>query len=89
MVAVGLQPNVELSENAGLEVSKEHGGYLVNAELEARSNVWVVRLNCLGKIISCYNRPFVACQYCGIVHWLVDLVFAYVTVKHVLSSVSL
>ncbi|KAI0240965.1 Apoptosis-inducing factor 1, mitochondrial [Lamellibrachia satsuma] len=41
VVAVGLQPNVELSENAGLEVSQEHGGFLVNAELEARSNVWV------------------------------------------------
>lgn len=43
VVAVGLQPNVELSEDSGLEVSKEHGGFLVNAELEARSNVWVVR----------------------------------------------
>ena len=44
VVAVGLQPNVALAEDAGLEVSREHGGFLVNAELEARSNVWVVRL---------------------------------------------
>ena len=40
--AVGLQPNIELATSSGLEVDKTLGGFLVNAELEARSNVWVV-----------------------------------------------
>ncbi len=42
VVAVGLEPNTELSQSAGLEIDPSHGGFLVNAELEARSNVWVV-----------------------------------------------
>ncbi len=42
MCAVGLRPNTELAKEAGLEVDGQYGGYLVNAELEARSNVWVV-----------------------------------------------
>lgn len=41
IVAVGLEPNVELAETAGLEVDDRLGGFLVNSELEARSNVWV------------------------------------------------
>lgn len=41
--AVGLEPNVDLALSSGLEVDEEHGGFLVNAELEARTNVWVVR----------------------------------------------
>ncbi|XP_033095726.1 apoptosis-inducing factor 1, mitochondrial-like [Anneissia japonica] len=40
VVAVGLEPNVDLSKSAGLEIDDVHGGYRVNAELEARSNVW-------------------------------------------------
>ncbi|KAK7097575.1 hypothetical protein V1264_004529 [Littorina saxatilis] len=39
--AVGLEPNVDLALSSGLEVDEEHGGFLVNAELEARTNVWV------------------------------------------------
>ncbi|KAL8616784.1 Apoptosis-inducing factor 1, mitochondrial [Nucella lapillus] len=39
--AVGLEPNVELARTSDLEVDEEHGGFLVNAELEARTNVWV------------------------------------------------
>ncbi|XP_033743429.1 apoptosis-inducing factor 1, mitochondrial-like [Pecten maximus] len=41
IVAVGLEPNVALAETAGLEVDDRLGGFLVNSELEARSNVWV------------------------------------------------
>lgn len=41
VVAVGLEPNTELATNSGLEVDGVRGGFLVNAELEARSNVWV------------------------------------------------
>ncbi|XP_071949729.1 apoptosis-inducing factor 1, mitochondrial-like [Antedon mediterranea] len=40
VVAVGLEPNVELSKSSGLELDDIHGGYRVNAELEARTNVW-------------------------------------------------
>ncbi|XP_063859566.1 apoptosis-inducing factor 1, mitochondrial-like [Scylla paramamosain] len=41
VVAVGLEPNVELAYSSGLEVDNDHGGFRVNAELEARSNLWV------------------------------------------------
>lgn len=39
--AVGLEPDVELAKSSNLEVDEKTGGYLVNSELEARSNVWV------------------------------------------------
>ena len=42
VVAVGLDPSTELASTSGLEVDDQRGGFLVNAELEARSNVWVV-----------------------------------------------
>nr|XP_053628823.1 apoptosis-inducing factor 1, mitochondrial-like isoform X1 [Cherax quadricarinatus] len=41
VVAVGLEPNVELAQSSGLEIDDTHGGFRVNAELEARSNLWV------------------------------------------------
>ena len=41
-MAVGLEPNTQLHKSAGLEIDRQHGGFLVNAELEARSGVWVV-----------------------------------------------
>lgn len=43
IVAVGLEPNVELAGTAGLEVDRVLGGFHVNSELEAKSNIWVVR----------------------------------------------
>lgn len=42
VVAVGLEPNIDLAFSSGLEIHDRLGGFLVNAELEARSNVWVV-----------------------------------------------
>ena len=45
--AVGLEPNVDLAKTSDLEVDEELGGFLVNAELEARTNVWVVRTSVL------------------------------------------
>ena len=42
IVAVGLDANTDLAAVSGLEVDPVFGGYRVNAELEARSNVWVV-----------------------------------------------
>lgn len=42
IVAVGSRPDVRLAEESGLEVDNKHGGYLVNAELEARRHLFVV-----------------------------------------------
>ncbi|XP_012148035.1 apoptosis inducing factor [Megachile rotundata] len=41
IVAVGVEPNTELAKVSHLETDPEIGGFLVNAELEARSNLWV------------------------------------------------
>ncbi|XP_046450087.1 apoptosis-inducing factor 1, mitochondrial-like isoform X2 [Daphnia pulex] len=41
VVAVGLDANTDLAVASGLEIDSNFGGYRVNAELEARSNVWV------------------------------------------------
>uniref|UniRef100_F6PHQ3 Apoptosis-inducing factor 1, mitochondrial n=1 Tax=Monodelphis domestica TaxID=13616 RepID=F6PHQ3_MONDO len=41
VAAVGLEPNVELAKTGGLEVDSDFGGFRVNAELQARSNIWV------------------------------------------------
>jgi len=41
IVAVGSRPDVKLAEESGLEVDGKHGGYLVNAELEARRHLFV------------------------------------------------
>ena len=38
----GLEPNVDLARASDLEVDPDLGGFLVNAELEARTDVWVV-----------------------------------------------
>ena len=42
VVAVGLAPNVELASTSGLEFDDKSGGFRVNAELEARTDLWVV-----------------------------------------------
>lgn len=42
VIAVGLDANVDLAKSARLEVDPELGGYRVNSELEARSDIWVV-----------------------------------------------
>ena len=46
VVCVGLQPNVELAKSSGLETDPEQGGFRVNSELEARSDIWVVSMTC-------------------------------------------
>lgn len=42
IVAVGVDPNTDLAEKSGLEIDPENGGFLVNAELEARSHLFAV-----------------------------------------------
>jgi len=41
VVAVGIEPDMELARTSKLEMDPNHGGFKVNAELEARSNLWV------------------------------------------------
>lgn len=41
IVAVGAEPNTDLAKTSQLETDPKIGGFLVNAELEARSNIWV------------------------------------------------
>lgn len=41
VIAVGVQPNTDLATSSNLEIDPKIGGFLVNAELEARSNLWV------------------------------------------------
>ncbi len=62
VVAVGLEPNTELSRSAGLEIDPSHGGFLVNAELEARSNVWVVSSLSKPSRNNSYYPSIVTCQ---------------------------
>ena len=42
MLAVGLQPDTTLAKGAGLELDPEHGGFRVNSELQACTDIWVV-----------------------------------------------
>merc|ERR1719186_1818702 len=41
VVAVGIQPDLDLARSSKLEIDPMHDGFKVNAELEARSNLWV------------------------------------------------
>ncbi|VEN54080.1 unnamed protein product [Callosobruchus maculatus] len=41
LVAVGVEPNTELAEKSDLEVDPELGGFLVNTELQARSDLYI------------------------------------------------
>lgn len=41
IIAVGVEPNIQLAETSDLEIDEEFGGFRVNAELMARSNLWV------------------------------------------------
>ncbi|XP_076181494.1 apoptosis inducing factor isoform X2 [Ptiloglossa arizonensis] len=41
VVAVGVEPNTDFAVASHLEIDPDIGGFLVNAELEARSNLWV------------------------------------------------
>lgn len=42
VVAVGLDPNTQLAESARLETDTEWGGYRVNSELQACTDIWAV-----------------------------------------------
>jgi programmed cell death 8 (apoptosis-inducing factor) len=40
VVAIGIEPRVDLARDAGLEIDEKRAGVVVNAELEARSDVY-------------------------------------------------
>lgn len=42
VVAVGLEANTQLAESARLETDPEWGGYRVNSELQACTDIWAV-----------------------------------------------
>ena len=60
---MGLDPNIDLAKESGLEVDPKLGGFLVNAELEARSNLWVVSTFCN------YEHP-----WCFVPHLLSNII---------------
>ncbi|XP_022910204.2 apoptosis-inducing factor 1, mitochondrial [Onthophagus taurus] len=41
VVAVGVEPNTQIAEKSDLETDPDLGGYLVNTELQARSNLYI------------------------------------------------
>jgi programmed cell death 8 (apoptosis-inducing factor) len=41
VVAVGVEPDLNLARSSNLEIDPVHGGFKVNAELEARTNLYV------------------------------------------------
>jgi NAD(P)H-nitrite reductase large subunit len=43
VVAVGIKPNTGLAEKSNLEIDRENGGIVANIELQARSDIYVVR----------------------------------------------
>lgn len=45
--AIGAVPNTDLAKTSDLEIDPEHGGFLVNAEMEARSNLYAVSFSFL------------------------------------------
>lgn len=56
VVAVGSEPNITLGKESGLEIEKSLGGYLVNAEMAARNNLYVVSVRLLKQTFL--NRRF-------------------------------
>jgi NAD(P)H-nitrite reductase large subunit len=42
VVAVGIKPNTGLAEKGNLEIDRENGGIVVNAELQARTDIYAV-----------------------------------------------
>lgn len=42
IIAVGSESNTDLAESAGLEVDAELGGFVVNSEMSARTDLYAV-----------------------------------------------
>jgi predicted flavoprotein YhiN len=55
VIAAGIKPNTSLATLGDLEIDPKNGGIVVNSELQARSNLWVVS-RLLIESISNLNR---------------------------------
>lgn len=44
VVAVGIEPNTELAASGNLELDEKIGGFRVNTELQARTDIWAVSI---------------------------------------------
>lgn len=52
VVAIGVTPNTQMAELSDLETDPDFGGFLVNTELQARSNLFIVSLIPVVNIMS-------------------------------------
>lgn len=71
IVAVGSKPDVALAKSSGLEIDRVHGGYVVNAELEARRHLYVVGL----KIFNIAQSRFLFNSICKPIRLETQLAF--------------
>lgn len=76
IVAVGLEPNVELANVAGLEVDPILGGFHVNSELQAKSNIWVVRRQKMTAIGQRLAKCLVVVLLTALCHILLNLLLS-------------
>lgn len=51
ILALGVKPNCDIAKSSDLEVDEKMGGFLVNSELAARTNLYVV---CIKYFFSSY-----------------------------------
>lgn len=73
IATVGVEANTELAKTSDLEVDPEVGGFLVNTELQARTDLYAVSYNCFLKLgLHFYNCIFksyvnmqITCVLCG------------------------
>lgn len=42
---MGIEPNTELAESGQLELDDKYGGYRVNTELQAQTDIWAVSMD--------------------------------------------
>jgi programmed cell death 8 (apoptosis-inducing factor) len=61
VVAVGLQPNTQLAESARLETDPLLGGFRVNSELQACTNVWAVSSFTVHTSLVCPQGTCIQC----------------------------
>lgn len=54
IVAVGVEANTDLAKDSDLEVDPELGGFLVNTELQARTDLYIVSIISLHMPLNIY-----------------------------------
>ena len=56
VLAVGIEPNTDIASTSGFEVDPVQGGFRVDAELRARTDVWVAGDCCSFYDIKVYSQ---------------------------------